>query len=186
MFVGFGSAPEAVVAFTGRGVREEELRDFFTRASGRGAREIFLFDPSPPTMAPGLLGYAFEAGRQRAIQHRDGAVESRVLGLRLRAEGSRLRALGSDGRPLPFPDELQGQAARAQADASRWKERAERRESELARVRDEARRQHERADHWKREAARLEEELRRLRNGVGDDGLVGARPTPPGRLDGVS
>lgn len=150
-------APEVVVAWSDRGVREATLSAFLAAVGQTGPTEVFLFDPAAAPPAPGLLGYLLEQGRAGAIPNRDGVLESRALGLGLRAEGARLRVHGTGNAPVPFPDELAEQARRAAADAARWRQRAERKEEENARLRAEVDRQRSRADHWKSEARKLRE-----------------------------
>lgn len=152
MALGFGAAPDVLFAWSDRGARESELDALLREAEGLGVREIFLFDPHAKPPAPGLLGYTMEQGQSTAVANREGALESRVLGLRLSAESGRIRARTPDGQPLLFPDELAAELNRWRVEAGRWKERAERKEAELVRLRIEAARQKARADHWKSEA----------------------------------
>lgn len=151
--MGFGARAEVLLAWCPRALREREVSALLHRSAAEGLSEVFLFDPSAESPAPGLLGYALDGPTGRAIENRDGLLESRVLGLQLRAEGARVRAV-SQGEPVPFPDELEAQLRRAQADATRWKGRAERAEAELERVRAELIRQKARTEHWKGEARR--------------------------------
>lgn len=147
-------APEVLIAWIDRGVREQAISAWLSGHVLDGLGEVFLFDPAASGLVPGLLGYVLDIGGMTAIPNHDGALESKALGLLLRAEGPRLRVLLADGEAIPFPEELAGQLERARAEASRWRQKAERREGELNRARAEVDRQKQRAEAWKSEAAR--------------------------------
>jgi len=147
-------APEVLIAWIDRGVREQAILAWLGALGPDGPGEVFLFDPGASGLAPGLLGYVLHKGGTQAVPNRDGVLESMALGLLLRAEGARVRVLLPGGEAVPFPEELVGQLERARAEAARWRQKAERREGELNRARAEADRQKQRAERWKSEAAR--------------------------------
>ena len=158
-------APEVLIAWIDRGVREQAISAWLASLGHDGPGEAFLFDPAASGLAPGLLGYVLDRGGPAAIPNRDRSLESMALGLLLRAEGARVRVLLPGGEVVPFPEELTSQLERARADAARWRQKAERREGELTRARAEVDRQKQRAERWKSEAFRR-------RDALGEPGLT--------------
>jgi len=103
-----GRAPTAVIEFTSRSTRLEDLGNKRFLYASLGVREYFLCDPLGEYLDPPLQGYELVEGEYvRLTEDVGGALLSRGLGLRLQREDVRLRLVQvATGERLLWPDEL--------------------------------------------------------------------------------
>jgi Uma2 family endonuclease len=129
--------PSLVVEITSKSTRREDEGRKKALYERIGVGEYVLFDPLGEYLRPQLQGYRLETGRYQPIPlAEDGALLSRVTGLRLQAEGQRLRLLNAaTGEPLRWNDELEAALRAAEAARQAAEERIRTLEGELSRLR---------------------------------------------------
>jgi Uma2 family endonuclease len=116
-----GRPPSVVFEISSRSTVDQDLGDKRRLCARLGVSEYFLFDPERDCLEPPLQGFR-RAGRHLLPMEPDasGALESKVLGLRLEAEGPRIRCQDLEtGRPLLGMDEAGAELGRLQAELRR-------------------------------------------------------------------
>jgi len=168
-----GRAPSLVCEVTSKSTRNEDLETKKGIYEGLGVDEYFLFDPLGEYLKPRLQGYRLAGGRYQGLVPQQGALSSRVAGVRLVPEGNRLRLRDAvTDEPLPWAEEdAEGrqtaereaeQQARRADEEGRLRAAAERQTAEERLAREAAERQ---VEAERQRVRALEEELARLRGG---------------------
>jgi Uma2 family endonuclease len=124
-----GKAPEAVIEFTSKKTRKEDMgRKFELYRDVLRVREYFLFDPLGEYLEPSLQGFRLVEERYVPIDWDGSGLFCEVLGLRLERDESDLRFFDPmKGKRVPTGQELEvaareAEAARVDAEAARGRE----------------------------------------------------------------
>lgn len=125
-----GKTLDAVMEYTSKTTRHEDLHEKFDLYERLKVKEYFLFDPLGDYLKPRLKGYRLRQDKYVEIRPVKGRLPSKVLGLHLEADGADLRFYNPATKQwLPTPEERLAQAElakfRAEAENRRLRQELE-------------------------------------------------------------